>query len=63
MKFTYFLIPMSVGLLTAVAGCNQKSDEQHRQDSIHIADSIAHEEALMEQERINSVRQDSIRQD
>ena len=63
MKFTYFLIPMSVGLLTAVASCSQKSEEQHRQDSIHIADSIAQEEALMEQERINSARQDSIRKD
>lgn len=66
MKFTTILISMFVGILITTTSCSQKREEHHQQDSLriddfsHIDDSIAREEALMEQKRMDSIRQDSI---
>lgn len=62
MKVKSILIPLVAGIFLAVTACGPKgiSKEEARQDSIRIADSIAHEQALIEQARQDSLRQDSI---
>lgn len=65
MKAKSILITLVAGMFLAVTACGPKGiskEEQARQDSIRMADSIAHEQALIEQARLDSLRQDSIRQ-
>lgn len=63
MKTKSILLALTAGLLMAVSACGPKGmskEEQARQDSIRMADSIAREQALLEQVRQDSLRHDSI---